>query len=122
MINLVTIGIARKDIQTIRQYSERLIQLRPNSQTALEGLATCAFADEDFEAAARYCEKLVEATPDHFERWFNLGVAFQLGASPSTSVHCPQSSGCLTPTRWICLPVLALNTRSSAPLKPISAN
>ena len=77
LINLVTIGIARKDIQTIREYSERLIQLRPNSQTALEGLATCAFADEDFEAASRYCQKLVEATPDHFERWFNLGVANQ---------------------------------------------
>ena len=77
LINLVTIGIARKDIQTIRSYSERLIQLRPNSQTALEGLATCAFADEDYEAAARYCEKLVETTPNHFERAFNLGVANQ---------------------------------------------
>ena len=63
-INLVTIGIARKDIQTIRQYSERLIQLRPNSQTALEGLATCAFADEDFEAA---CPLLRKARRGHAE-------------------------------------------------------
>src|SRR5581483_11234425 len=48
---------------------------RPNSQAALEGLATCAFAAEDYEAAERYCSKLVEYAPDNFERWFNLGVA-----------------------------------------------
>ncbi len=51
--------------------------MRPFSQAALEGLATCAFHDNDYEAASRYCTKLVEFTPDHFERWFNLGVAEQ---------------------------------------------
>jgi Flp pilus assembly protein TadD len=51
--------------------------MRPFSQAALEGLATCAFHGNEYEAAARYCTKLVEFTPDHFERWFNLGVAEQ---------------------------------------------
>ena len=47
----------------ISDYSEKLLRLRPNSQTALEGLATCAFASGDYDAALRYCTKLVEYTP-----------------------------------------------------------
>ena len=77
LVNLITIGMARKDHASIQEYSERLLTMRPHSQAALEGLATCAFHSNDYEAAARYCEKLVEFTPDHFERWFNLGVAQQ---------------------------------------------
>jgi len=53
------------------------LTLRPNSQTALEGLATCAFASNDYSAALRYCLKLTEYTPDNFDRWFNAGVAYQ---------------------------------------------
>ena len=30
-------------------------------------------------AAATFCAKLTEFTPDHFERWFNLGVAQEAG-------------------------------------------
>ena len=77
LVNLITIGMARKDHASIQQYSERLLAMRPFSQAALEGLATCAFHSNDYEAASRYCAKLVEFTPDHFERWFNLGVAEQ---------------------------------------------
>src|SRR3984957_9424931 len=77
LVNLITIGMARKDHALIQQYSERLLQMRPFSQAALEGLATCAFHSNEYEAAGRYCTKLVEFTPDHFERWFNLGVAEQ---------------------------------------------
>ena len=76
-MNLITIGMARKDHASIQQYSERLLTMRPFSQAALEGLATCAFHSNEYEAASRYCAKLVEFTPDHFERWFNLGVAEQ---------------------------------------------
>jgi tetratricopeptide (TPR) repeat protein len=77
LVNLITIGMARKDEKMIRDYSERLLVIRPFSQAALEGLATCAFSANDYEAAARCCAKLVEFTPNHFERWFNLGVAYQ---------------------------------------------
>src|ERR1035438_7765515 len=72
LVNLITIGMARKDHALIQQYSERLLVMRPFSQAALEGLATCAFHTNDYEAAGRFCAKLVEFTPDHFERWFNL--------------------------------------------------
>ena len=74
---MVTIGMARKDDAMIRQYSEKLLELRPSSQTAMEGLATSAFSSNDYEAAVTYCAKLVEYSPAHFERWFNLGVAYQ---------------------------------------------
>ena len=77
LVNLITIGMARKDHASIQQYSERLLAMRPFSQAALEGLATCAFHSNEYEAAARFCAKLVEFTPDHFERWFNMGVAEQ---------------------------------------------
>ena len=70
LINLVTIGMARKDPAMIADYSEKLLALRPNSQTALEGLATCAFSSGDYEAALRYCSKLTEYTPESFDRWF----------------------------------------------------
>ena len=53
LVNLVTIGMARKDHPSIQQYSERLLTLRPFSQAALEGLAACAFQSNDHEAAAR---------------------------------------------------------------------
>ena len=52
LINLVTIGMARKDHAMISDYSEKLLTLRPNSQTALEGLATCAFASGDYRGRA----------------------------------------------------------------------
>ncbi|MBZ5606259.1 MAG: tetratricopeptide repeat protein, partial [Acidobacteriia bacterium] len=58
LVNLITIGMARKDNPAIQQYSERLLTMRPHSQAALEGLATCAFHSNDFEAAATYCGKL----------------------------------------------------------------
>ena len=77
LINLVTIGMARKDAAMISDYSEKLLTVRPNSQTALEGLATCAFTSGDYEAALRYSTKLTEYTPESFDRWFNLGVAQQ---------------------------------------------
>jgi len=39
-VNLITIGMARKEHPSIQQYSERLLTMRPFSQAALEGLAT----------------------------------------------------------------------------------
>src|SRR5579864_3136448 len=51
LTNLITIGIARKDHDAIQKYSERLLAIRPISQAALEGLATCAFHSSDYEAA-----------------------------------------------------------------------
>ena len=58
LVNLITIGMARKDHAAIQQYSERLLAMRPFSQAALEGLATCAFQSNEYEAAARYCTQV----------------------------------------------------------------
>lgn len=74
--NLVVIAMSRKDQGMLREWSEKLLQLQPSSQTALEGLAANAFSTDDYEAAATYCGKLVEYSPAQFERWFNLGVAY----------------------------------------------
>jgi len=38
--------MARKESGMIREYAEKLLNPRPMSQAALEGLATCAFADK----------------------------------------------------------------------------
>ena len=93
LVNLVTIGMARKDYDAIQSNAEKLLQLRPHSQAALEGLATCAFQRNDFEAAATFCKKLTEFTPDHFERWFNLGgrrIRVAVNVSPrELTLHSP---------------------------------
>ena len=81
MVNLITIGMARKDYESIQKYSEQLLTLRPHSQAALEGLATCSFQIAITKPRRACAQKLVEATPDHFERWFNLGVAEQKRAN-----------------------------------------
>ena len=54
---MVTIGMAQKDQAMIADYSAALLTLRPNSQTALEGLATSAFASNDYEAARALLRK-----------------------------------------------------------------
>ena len=77
MVNLIAVDMARKDSGRVRETAEQLLLVRPHSQAAIEGLAASALAAGDLEAAAKLCAKLVETSPDHFEGWFNLGVAHQ---------------------------------------------
>ncbi len=77
LVNLISIGIARKDERATREYSEKLISIRNMAPAALEGLANCAFWSGDCEAAVQYCVKLVESNPDNYQWRFNLGVAYQ---------------------------------------------
>ncbi|MBK9166251.1 MAG: tetratricopeptide repeat protein [Bryobacterales bacterium] len=42
-----------------------------------ERLAAAALAAGDYRAAIRHCSRIVQLVPDHFEGWFNLGVARQ---------------------------------------------
>ena len=60
----------------MRRYAEMLAELQPESPVAMEALATLAFADGDYLTAARHCRNLAEISPDRFENWFNLGVAY----------------------------------------------
>ena len=61
----------------VREFSERLLELRPESIVALEGLAAWACAAGDHALTAKFCTLLVSAVPGHFEGWFNLGLAHQ---------------------------------------------
>lgn len=42
-----------------------------------EGLAAAALAVGDWRSVVRHCRRLVEARPNHYEAWYNLGIAYQ---------------------------------------------
>lgn len=42
-----------------------------------EGLAAAALAVGDWRSVVKHCRRLVQSRPDHFEAWYNLGVAYQ---------------------------------------------
>src|SRR5436309_1524853 len=78
--NLVLIGMAKEDFDMVREYSEHLLQLRPESTVALEGLSAWACAADEHALTAKFCTLLVSAVPGHFEGWFNLALAHQKSA------------------------------------------
>ena len=75
--NLILIGMAKEDFDMVREYSERLLELHPESTVALEGLAAWACAAGEHALTAKFCTLLVTAVPGHFEGWFNLALAHQ---------------------------------------------
>jgi len=78
--NLVLIGMAKQDFDMVREYSEHLLELKPASSVALEGLAAWACAAGEHALTAKFCTLLVSAVPKHFEAWFNLALAHQKSA------------------------------------------
>ncbi len=80
LANLVLIGLGREDFDMVREYSERLLELRPESTVALEGLAAWSCAAGEHALTAKFCTLLVSAVPGHFEGWFNLALAHQKSA------------------------------------------
>lgn len=77
LTNLVLIGMSKEDFDMVREYSERLLSLRPESTVALEGLAAWACATGDHALTAKFANLLVAAVPNHFEGWFNLALSHQ---------------------------------------------
>src|SRR5207244_13454035 len=75
--NLVLIGMGKEDFDMVREYSEHLLELRPESTVALEGLASWACAAGEHALTAKFCTLLVNSVPGHFEGWFNLALAHQ---------------------------------------------
>lgn len=73
--NLIALGIENKDLDRVREYSQRLLKISPQSSAALQGLATVALESGDHHAAARYCDRIVQLAPDCLEAWHNLRVA-----------------------------------------------
>ena len=75
--NLLALCVAREDHARVREYSDRLLKLRPQSRLALEGLITASLARNDYKSAAQYGSQLVKMSPDCFEAWYDLGFANQ---------------------------------------------
>ena len=129
--NLVLIGMSKEDFDMVREYSERLLDLRPESTVALEGLAAWACAAGEHALTAKFCTLLVSAVPGHFEGWFNLALAHQKSGRWEQAAEAyeealklrPQSCREPTPTwascanSWATWPARAPPT--SAPWRPI---
>jgi tetratricopeptide (TPR) repeat protein len=81
--NLIALGIDNQDLDRVRDYSQRLLKIAPQSPAAWQGLATIALEQGDHHAAARYCDRIVQMAPDCLEAWHNLSVALDrvLGAN-----------------------------------------
>ena len=57
--NLVLIGLTKEDFDMVREYSERLLEMRPESTVALEGMSAWACAAGDHALTAKFCTLLV---------------------------------------------------------------
>src|SRR6202011_5431246 len=60
LVNLITLSMARKDDAKTKEYSERMLKIRPQSRQALEGLATVALTRGDYSGAVQHCSTLVK--------------------------------------------------------------
>ena len=97
LVNLMTLGMQRKDYGLVRQQAQALLARDVALQAALEGLATAAFAEAKYEeAAAHYC-RLVDLYPRNFDYWFNLGVTYQRINKPLDSAAAYQNAASLRP-------------------------
>jgi len=89
--NLIAMSAETHDLEHMREYSQKLLSLAPQSAAALQGLATVALERRDHHAAARYCDRIVEAAPDCLEGWHNLRIALDgilsaFTAQPAASI------------------------------------
>ena len=75
--NMIRLALARGEHDQAREYSEKLLRLRPNAQAGLAGMIAAAMARGDYKSAAQLGAQLVKTASSSFEAWFNLGVAYQ---------------------------------------------
>jgi tetratricopeptide (TPR) repeat protein len=75
LANLIAMSAETRDLENMREYSQKLLSIAPQSAVALQGLATVALERRDNHAAARYCDRIVELAPDCLEGWYNLRIA-----------------------------------------------
>ena len=81
-------------------FGAAMLALNPDSQEGLEALATTAFAGSDFPAAVNYCENLIRVAPEHFESWFNLGVAQQKLSNFKRAAEAYEFAANVRPDSW----------------------
>ena len=55
LVNLITLSMARKDDAKTKEYSDRMLKIRPQSRQALEGLSAVALSRGDFSGAVQHC-------------------------------------------------------------------
>lgn len=87
LVNLIALAVARQDEVKVRDYSERLLRVRPQARPALESLATLALARADYKTAAQHCANLVKVAADSWEAWYNLGFVYQKTARPDKAIE-----------------------------------
>ncbi len=75
--NMIGAAVALGQNEKVRDYSEKLLRVRPNAQAGLAGMISAAMARGDFKSAAQQGAQLVKVAGKSFEGWFNLGVAYQ---------------------------------------------
>lgn len=73
--NLIAMSAETRDLEHMREYSQKLLSIAPQSAVALQGLATVALERRDNHQAAKYCDRIVEVAPDCLEGWHNLRIA-----------------------------------------------
>jgi tetratricopeptide (TPR) repeat protein len=96
--NLVALYLERQDSESVKRYAEMLIEVKHDSPVAMEALAALAFAAGDLPNAAQQCRNLVTASPDHFENWYNLGVAYHQMGNFGKAVEAYQRAITINPT------------------------
>lgn len=92
LANLIAMSAETRDLENMREYSQKLLGIAPQSTVALQGLATVALERRDNHAAAKYCDRIVELAPDCLEGWHNLRLALDrilsafTAAKPAASI------------------------------------
>lgn len=73
--NLIAINAAIQDLDKVREYAVRLMELSGRSLSALQGLTMVALEQGDNQTAARYCDRIMELAPGCQAAYENFGIA-----------------------------------------------
>ena len=90
LANLIAMSAERRDLEHMREYSQKLLSIAPQSAVALQGLATVALERRDNHQAAKYCDRIVEVAPDVWKAGTICGIAL---APNSFRIHCIEACG-----------------------------
>lgn len=86
LANLIALNVERRELERIEEYSRRLLDLRPRSRTALQGLTLAAIERGDYAAAARHYLELAEATRGE-DPWPSGSGDVQYHLPPAAAAH-----------------------------------
>jgi tetratricopeptide (TPR) repeat protein len=78
--NSIAMNIEAHDLERVRDHSLRLLEIRPHSAVAVQGLASVALDTGDNQAAVSYCFRILDLAPDCLDAWHNLRIALDRSA------------------------------------------